>query len=387
MTPPRRTVILVGAGHAHLHVAAHAEALVDRGARVVLIDPGEFWYSGLATGMLGGMYQPAEDLVDPRALAETHQAEFIEGRVESVDPSARRLRLTGGDELAYDYLSINVGSLVDRTGIVGASNDPSVWSVKPIANLWKLRQHLEERFSSGEAPRVAVVGGGATGSEVAANLVALATRHRIDMRVTLITPGNRLIEQAPAAAAQALQQKLARLGVVIQLRTRITAREESSLIAEDGSRIPADVVVLAIGLAANPIVQATGLPTHPKHGLRVDGTLRSIADERVFASGDCAAMEGFDLPRLGVFGVRQAPYVHANLLASLEGKPLAEYKPQQRYLAILNLGDGTALATWGRLWWCGRLSMRLKDFLDRRFLERYRQHSRPVRQLPGITAP
>lgn len=384
MTPANRTVILVGAGHAHLYVTAHAEALVERGARVVLIDPGEFWYSGLATGMLGGMYQPAEDQVDPRALAETHNVEFIEARVESVDPSARRLRLTGGDELAYDYLSINVGSLVDREAIVGASNDPSVWSVKPIANLWKLRQHLEQRFAAGEAPRVAVVGGGPTGSEVAANLAALATRHRIDMRVTLITHGDRLIEQAPAAAAQALQQKLASLGVVTQLRTRITAREQSSLVAEDGSRVAADVVVLAIGLTANPIVEASGLPTRPKHGLRIDGTLRSIADERVFASGDCAAMEGFDLPKLGVFGVRQAPHVHANLLASLEGTPLAEYKPQKRYLAILNLGDGTGLATWGRLWWCGRFSMWLKDLLDRRFLDRYR---RPIKQLPGTSAP
>jgi len=56
-----QTVILVGAGHAHLHVVAHAEALIQCGARVVLIDPGVFWYSGLATGMLGGRWPPAEE--------------------------------------------------------------------------------------------------------------------------------------------------------------------------------------------------------------------------------------------------------------------------------------------------------------------------------------
>ncbi len=371
-TPPRRTVILVGAGHAHLHVTAHAEALARHGARVVLIDPGEFWYSGLATGMLGGRYQPAEDRVDPRALAETHQAEFIKDRVESITPSARRLRLAGGEELAYDYLSINVGSLVNSEALVGATHDPTVWSVKPIANLWKLRQHLEARFGAGEAPRVAVIGGGPTGSEVAANLAALATRHGMDMRITLITHGDRLIEHAPAAAARALQQKLTGLGVTIQLRTRITIREGSSLISDDGGCVPADVVVLALGLEAHPIVQSLGLPARPKSGLRIDGTLRSIADERVFASGDCAAMEGLDLPKLGVFGVRQAPYLHANLLACLKGAPLSEYKPQKRSLAILDLGDGTALATWGPWWWCGRFSRWLKGFLDRRFLARYR---------------
>ena len=84
-------------------------------------------------------------------------------------------------------------------------------------------------------------------------------------------------------------------------------------------------------------------------------------------------MEGFNLPKLGVYGVRQAKYIHANLLASLDGKPLAEYTPQRRHLAILNLGDGAAFATWGPFWWNGRASMWLKDSIDRRFLAGYRK--------------
>jgi NADH dehydrogenase FAD-containing subunit len=365
------TVILVGAGHVHLYVAAHAKALVERGARVVLIDPGEFWYSGLATGMLGGMYEPDEDQVNPRALIETHGGQFIQDRVESVDTATRRLRLVSEDDLAYDYLSLNVGSRVNVDLLPGAANDATVWPVKPISNLWMLRQHLEAR--SGETLRVAVIGGGPTGSEVAANLMALAKRRRLDLPVTLVTRGERLIAQAPAGAAIALNRKLSARGLVIRTRTRIVRREEQTLIAEDGSRIDADLVVLATGLETNPLVHATGLPTHPQLGLRINARLHSIADERVFAGGDCAAMEGFELPRLGVFGVRQAVTTHANLLASLEGKPLSEYHPQRRYLAILNLGDGTALSTWGPLWWNGPSSMWLKDFIDRRFLDRYRQ--------------
>lgn len=368
------TVVLVGAGHAHLHVAAHAEAFIERHARLVLVDPDEFWYSGLATGMLGGMYESAADQVDSRALIEAHGGEFIQDRVETVDTRARRLCLAGGGDLAYDYVSINVGSRVNVDAIPGAAHDPSVWSVKPISTLWKLREHLEARFRAGEAPRVAVVGGGPTGSEVAANLVALATRHAIDMRVTLVTQSDRLIAQAPAGAARAMHRNLTQRGVVIRTHTHIVRREGKSLSVEDGSRIDADVVVLAIGLEANSLVHATGLPTHSKEGLRINAALHSIADERVFAGGDCAAMEGFDLPKLGVFGVRQAAYIHANLLASLEGKPLAEYEPQTRYLAILNLGDGTALSTWGPFWWNGRFSMWLKDLIDRRFLDGYRHH-------------
>ncbi|GJL64735.1 MAG: pyridine nucleotide-disulfide oxidoreductase [Nitrospirales bacterium] len=368
----QQTVILVGAGHAHLHVAAHAEALVKCGARVVLVDPTEFWYSGLATGMLGGMYEPEADQIDPRPLIEARGGEFIQDRVESVDSCARQLHLDGGGVLAFDYVSINVGSRVDESAILGADNDPSVWSVKPVANLWKLREYLEARFCERKILRVAVVGGGPTGSEVTANLTALAGCYDIDLRVTLITNNDRLIPEAPAGAARALQRKLTKRGVVIRTHTHIVRREGESLIAEDGRVFEADVVVLALGLEAHPLVYKTGLPTHPKNGLRINAMLHSIDDERVFAAGDCAAMEGFNLPKLGVFGVRQAAYIHANLLASLDSKPLATYEPQKRYLAILNLGDGTALSTWGPFWWNGSSSMWLKHWIDHRFLKQYR---------------
>jgi NADH dehydrogenase FAD-containing subunit len=367
------TVVLIGAGHVNLYVAAHAERLIERGARVVLVDPDGFWYSGLATGMLGGMYESAEDRVDPRALMQAHGGEFIHDRVESADVGARRLRLASGGDLVYDYLSVNVGSRVNVDALPGAAHDPTVWSVKPICNLWKLRGHLEAQFRAGNTLRVAVVGGGPTGSEVAANLKALATRHDIDLRVILVTRGDRLITEAPAGAARALYRKLARRGVAIRTHTPIVRREGVFLVAADGSRIDADIVVLALGLEANPLVHEMGLPTHFTNGLRITAKLHSIADQRVFAGGDCAAVEGFDLPKLGVFGVRQAAYIHANLLASVEGRPLATYKPQRRYLAILNLGDGTALSTWGPWWWNGSSSLWLKDFIDRRFLESYRR--------------
>lgn len=358
----------------HLYVAARARAFIERGDRVVLVDPGQFWYSGLATGMLGGRYEPAEDQVDPRALIEAAGGVFIRDRADSVDPIARRLRLAGGGVLHYDYLSLNLGSSVNAGRIEGAAGDPTVWTVKPIRALWKLREHLEAAFRTGAKLQVAVVGGGPTGSEVAANLVALAARNGADLRVTLITPGAGLMEQGPRGAAQFLERRLKQSGVAIRTHTRICRREGEQLIAENGHPLKADLVVLATGLEASSLAFEPGLPTRPTAGLRINPQLHSIADPRVFAGGDCAAWEAFELPKLGVFGVRQAAFIHANLLASLDGNPLTEYEPQKRYLAILNLGDGTGLATWGPRWWHGRSSLWLKEFLDRRFLNRYRRH-------------
>lgn len=367
-----RTVILIGAGHAHLYVAARAAALAARGARVVLVDPGQFWYSGLATGMLGGMYEPAEDCLDPQALITAQGGTLIRDRALAVDTAAQRVTLAGGATLGYDYLSINVGSRVDVTAIPGLAAHPGLWPVKPVRNLWGLRAHLEARFAAGDEPRVAVIGGGPTGCEVAANLVALGRRHRAGLAVTLLSSSRRLVRQLPAAAAARLRRKLERLGVALRLGTRVARCEAGALVSQAGERIRADIVVPAMGLHADPLVHATGLPAHPSEGLRIGPALHSVADARVFAAGDCARLEGFDLPKLGVFGVRQAATIHANLLASLAGEALTAYRPQRRYLAILNLGDGTALGAWGPLWWQGRASLWLKDRIDRRFLAGYR---------------
>ncbi len=370
MTRPT-TIILVGAGHAHLFVASRVASLVSLAAHVVLIEPDEFWYSGLASGMLGGMYEPAEDRLDPRTLIEAHGGEFLRERVESVDTDGRRVRLADGTELAYDLLSINVGSQVPAS-FSETTDDPDVWRVKPISNLWKLRERLEAKFEAGQTPRVTVVGGGSTGVELAANLLALAASHRITMPVTLVTSTDRLVPQAPPRASRTLHQRLSRRGLTIRTHTRIVRREGQTLIAQDGSRIEAETVVLATGLEAHALVYRTGLPLRCRDGLRVTAKLHSIADTRVFATGDCAALEGHNLPKLGVFGMRQSAYLHANLLSSIAGRPMMEYKPQKQYLAILNLGDGTALATWGPFWWNGRVSMWLKDRIDRRFLDTYR---------------
>ena len=371
---PRRNLVLVGAGHAHLHLAAHAQSFIRRGFHVLLIDPGNFWYSGMATGMLGGLYEPAEDQLDACALIESQGGEFIQDRVEAVDANRRQLTLAGGDQLTYDYLSINVGSQVNPEAFAGIAGDASVWAVKPISNLYKLRRFIETRLQEGGvALPLIVIGGGPTGCEVAANLAGLAERCKGAIHVTLITSGSRLIEQAPERAARRLYRKLTQRGIEIRTNTRIAARGVGILVTEAGESINAECVVQATGLEAHPLAQNTGLPSDPKRGLRINRNCRSISDSRIFAAGDCAAMEGYQLPKLGLFSVRQASCIHANLIATMDAKPLRAYRPQTRYLTILNLGDGTGLAIRGSLWWHGRISLWLKDFIDRRFLGAYRR--------------
>lgn len=369
-----RTVLLVGAGHAHLFVASAAGVFAANGIDVVLADPGDFWYSGLATGMLGGMYKPAEDRVDACSLVERNGGRFVRDRVIAVDRDRRVARTESGGELAYDVISLNVGSEIDTE--LDYQGRDSVFPVKPIRNLRDLRHHLEEGFASGErARRIVVIGGGATGCETAANIEDLARRRASTVELTLATREERLLPLQRAVVSRRVERALRERGVRLEPGCEIVAIEQDVAVAGDGRRIPWDVLVLATGLRAPEWLQRLGLPFDPA-GIRVDPYLRSIADERVFAVGDCMSLDSRDLPNLGVFAVKAAPVLINNLLASVIGRPLIEYRPQKRWLSILNMGWGRGLALWDGLYWYGRASLWVKDWIDRRFLARFRADGR-----------
>ena len=359
-------VVLVGAGHAHLRVASQARHPGLRGAEVVLIAPDATWYSGMATGMLGGRYAPAEDRIDPGATAAEGGARFIDTRVTGLDRQQRAVCLESGETVPYDLVSFAVGSTIAPLDTPPAEA-PAVWPVKPISDLARLRSTLEAHFRAGGRTRIAVVGGGATGCEVAANLRALARRHDHAARITIIEQGARLLPEAPPGAARALGRFLERRDVAVACDTPFEGLRAGALVA-GGRTLPADHVVLATGLRPHPLVARLGLPSDPRDGLRVDACLRSIADPRIHAVGDCAAFEPRPLPKVGVFGVRQAPVLLHNLAAALDGRDPRPFRPQQRWLSILNLGDGHGLALYGRYWVLGRWPMRIKERLDRGFV-------------------
>lgn len=366
-------VVLVGAGHAHLHVAAQARQLIEHGAQVTLVAPATFWYSGRATAMLGGAITAQADQIDAGALVEAAGGRFVEGCVTGLDRDSRQVMLADGNRLDYDWLSFNVGSVIDDRRLAFAADDRDIWPVKPIADLVRLNARLSALLENGETPRVTVIGGGATGCEVAFNLVALAERYNAKLDVRLLHAGARLAQALPPRASRRLTDRLRARGVDIRLDVRVSSLDGRTLCLDDGQRLDVDTLVVATGLRAPNWLARLGLSFDD--GLTIDPTLRVIGDTRIFASGDCAHLQGFNLPRLGVFGVRQAPILLHNLQASLTGAPMTRYRPQSRWLSILELGDGTGLAVRGRLWWHGRASRWLKHRLDRQFLERYRQRA------------
>jgi len=365
-----RRVVLLGAGHAHLHVVVHAAQLVERGAEVVVIAPDDFWYSGLATGMLAGQYPPALDVVDVAALAARAGACFVRDRASAVASGARRVLLASGEALEYDLLSLDLGSEVPSATIPGAAAHGL--PVKPLSNLARLRHDLEDRWRRGERPAVVVVGGGNSGCEIAAAIAQLALRCGGTAGVTVLADTARALPAIPACAARRAVRALRHRGIEVRTGSRVAVVEPGYVRTTDGAALPFDVLVLAIGLVPPALLRQSGFAVDQAGALCTDATLRARGEAAVFGAGDCIAFDGGTLPRIGVHAVRQAPVLLRNLAAALDGRDLRRYRPQRRALLILNLGDGTGLATWGPFAWRGRAAFWLKDRIDRRWLESVR---------------
>jgi NADH dehydrogenase FAD-containing subunit len=367
---------LLGAGHAHLDAIRHARSFTSRGFEFVVVAPGPFWYSGLATGMLGGSYSPEEDQVDVARLVERGGGHFIRDTVQTIDPSRRTVTLNSGPPLLYDVVSLNLGSEVPLSAVPGLAE--RALPVKPIANLWRLHDEVISRAGDAtvERPqRIVVVGGGATACEVAANLCGLVRRSGTQAMITLLSRDERLMGSWPERASAIMCASLRGRGVTIVLASSAARVEERAVFTTGGEAIGYGLLVAAHGLVPSPLIRATGLPTDHQGGLLVNEHLCSVADAAVFGGGDCIALLGHDLARVGVHGVRQGPILRHNLIAALQGLPQASFRafrPQREFLQILNLGDGTGLAARGRWVWHGKLALTLKDWIDRRFLATYR---------------
>ena len=358
-------IVLVGLGHAHLHVAAQAERFRAAGHVLTVIDPDDFWYSSIGAGLLGGRYERADDVIETAPFAARHGVAHVAARAAGLDRD-RRVVLTDGADIPYDLVSFNTGSRVEPPFPVSGGN---VWTAKPIRSLLTLRERLVASFERGERVRFVTVGGNYSGCELTCNVAALARAHGGGLDATLLTSGDALLAGEPGGAQRAMRQRLEGYGVTVRLREQVERIDRESVVASEP--VPFDHALVATGLSAAPPVCDLGLAAGAR-GLHVSPCLHAPADDRVFAVGDCARILGHDLPKVGVFGVRAAPVLARNLLARAAGRRLERYRPQRIWFAAQNLGDGTGLATWGPLWWRGRSALALKDWNDRRFMDRYR---------------
>jgi NADH dehydrogenase FAD-containing subunit len=322
----------------------------------------------MGPGLLARTYSPDQVRVDVRTLATASGCTFAQDRVVSVDAGARLLALESGRALAYDLVSFNTGSRVPVERIPGAAQEAV--PVKPIENMELLRERVLSG-PGGRRCRVLVLGGGPAGVELAGNLWRLSRDQGASVEISLCEAAERLLPGVPARAGKIARQSLASRGVILRTGSAVTGLERGTARFSFGEPIAYDVAALTVGIVPHDLYRVSGLPTAPDGGLLVDAFLRSPEHPEVFGGGDCISFGPKPVPRVGVYAVRQAPVLFANLTAALEGREPVAFRPQHQYLLILNLGDGTGLVVWGRWVVRGRWAFRWKNYLDTSFMGKF----------------
>jgi len=398
-------IVIVGGGAGGLELATRlGKTLGKKGsAAVTLVDANltHIW-KPLLHEVAAGSLNSYEDELNYVAQAKWNHFQFQLGRMTGLDRATRQIHLAATlDEnglelvparsLEYDSLVIAVGSTTNDFNTLGAADHCLFLDSRAQAE--KFHQQLLNHYLRAHAGQtdltkeitVAIVGAGATGVELAAELhnaaheLAAYGLGRIkpeNLRITVIEAGPRVLPALPERIGGPVHKTLEKLGVTVLTNAAVSEVTAESLITASGQVIPAQLKVWAAGIRAPGFLQdIDGLETNRINQLQVRTTLQTTRDDNIFAFGDCAAcpQKGSDrnVPPRAQAAHQQASLLVKSLRQRIEGKPLSEYKYTD-YGSLISLSKFSAV---GNL--MGNLtgSVMLEGWLARMFyISLYRMH-------------
>jgi selenide,water dikinase len=327
-------------------------------------------YSGMVPGFVAGRYAAHQLEIDVVSLARRAGAQVVLAPVVGIDVAAGCIAVEGRSPIPYEVASFNVGSGVAGVELPGVREH--ALPTRPIGPFVRKVDAAVERIASGprqRSPRIAIVGGGAGGVELAFTLDHRVRGLGVEPRVTLLHNLPRILPGSGAGLVARAERQAARRGIEIRGDVIVAGARAGAALLDDGSEVECDLLVWVTGAAPHPLFRGSGVAADERGFVLVRPTLQVVGHDNLFAAGDCATLvEHPETAKAGVYAVREGPFLTDNLRAFLAGRPLRRYTPQHDFLSLLNLGDGTALGgKWG-LSFEGRWVMRLKDSIDRRFV-------------------
>lgn len=364
-----KRLVLLGGGHAHVQVLVEIAREALPGVQVVLVTPyARQIYSGMVPGWVAGHYALDECAIALGPLAHAAGAELALASAVSVDAAQRSVTLSDGRVAEYDVLSIDTGSIFDRDAIAGAREHALF--VRPIEHFVPLFEQVMT-LASQRVLDIVVVGGGAAGFEL-----AMALQHRLcaggqeRARIGLVTGDTAVLPGFGEALRRLAMNRLRRARITV-LNQRCVEIGQTHVLLDNGARLACDVPLLALPNVAPAWARSSGLVVNEQGFISIGPSLQSVSHREVFAAGDVASRIDMALPRSGVFAVRAGPALALNLRRFLAAGELMPWKTSPRSLYLLSCGEQRAIMSWGS--WCaqGRWAWAWKDWIDRRFIERY----------------
>ncbi|MFU2318178.1 NAD(P)/FAD-dependent oxidoreductase [Rahnella sp. PCH160] len=357
MTSPMKKIVIIGGGAGGLELATSLGHKLGRKkkAEIILVDRNHsHLWKPLLHEVATGSLDDGVDALSYLAHARNHGFTFQIGSLTDIDRENQTIKLAeicdeSGDilvpvrDIAYDTLVMALGSTSNDFGTPGVKDNCIFLDNPHQAHRFHNEMlNLFLKFSASadkqKKVNIAIVGGGATGVELSAELHnAVKQLHSYGFKgldsdalnVTLVEAGERILPALPPRISGAAHQELTKLGVRVLTQTMVTSADKNGLNTKSGEFIDADLMVWAAGIKAPDFMKdIAGLETNRINQLVVEPTLQTTRDPNIYAIGDCASCPqpsgGFVPPR-AQSAHQMASRCFANIMAQRNGQSLKPY--------------------------------------------------------------
>lgn len=357
MMTPKTKIIIVGGGAGGLELATKLGHKLGRKnkAEIILVDRNQsHLWKPLLHEVATGSLDDGVDALSYLAHARNHYFHFQLGCLTNINRENKTITLAAihdkegqllvpERQLDFDILVMALGSVSNDFGTAGVK-DHCIFLDNPQQahrfhdEMLNLFLSYSVRHKPDEKINIAIVGGGATGVELSAelyNAIEQLTSYGFEgldkeaLNVTLVEAGERILPALPVRISTAAHHELTKLGVRVLTQTMVTSADRDGLNTKSGEKINADLMVWAAGIKAPDFIhQIGGLETNRINQLVVKPTLQTTLDNAIFAIGDCASCpkkEGGFVPPRAQAAHQMATLCYKNILALFDHKVLQEY--------------------------------------------------------------
>lgn len=382
----RPQIVIIGGGFGGIETFHRLHRFMHRrhGIDVTLIDQKNYFLftpmlHELATGSIGRNHvtQPLREMIDC-----CHER-FVRAKAERIDRK-RRVVHTDNGSYSYDYCVVAVGSRASDFGVPGVRE--YALPLKTVNDCAAVRNHLIGCFEAAararnktereQAVHFVIVGGGATGVELAGQIGDLLRKEMRalyaaipydEVKITLIESGERVLQRHSEFVGMAAMRKLKALGVSIIVNTRVTKVEANKVHLKNGDTLDACTIIWTSGVQSNAECVLPCEDLDERGRVRVDEFLRMVGDERVFALGDCAIIADSGVgvtPQTAQAAVHEAKTVARNVKRAVWHKALVPYR-YRSHGELVPIGNWFGIAELGPVHFTGRVAwlMRRTVFL------------------------
>lgn len=395
-------IVIVGGGAGGLELATKLGNKLGKSKKAVitLVDKNRtHLWKPLLHEVAAGSMDDGIDALSYRAHAKNHNFNFKLGALENIDRKNKQIQLSEfrdqdgtvilpKSQLDYDILVMALGSVCNDFNTQGVAEHciflDSPQQAKKFHHLM-LNKYLQLGVKETKQVSVAIVGAGATGVELSAELYnslqqisTYGFEHikATDLKVSLVEAGDKILPALPERISNAVHQELLKLGVDLLTKTMVTEATSEGLKTKQGLFIKADLIVWAAGIKAPDFLQEiAGLETNRVNQLVVKETLQTSLDDSIYALGDCASCalpDGGFVPPRAQSAHQMASMVAKNIIASLNNRRLSTYKYRD-YGSLVSLSNySTVGSLMGNLM---KGSMKIEGRLARLvYISLYRMH-------------